>query len=138
MRKNILIILVLTLLVSGLSLLAGCGSKEDEDEGIFVPASEEYTILDEGKKDSSSNSSDKKDGSSNTNAKTGSDSKTEDSSSSESGKDVSTTAKPSTSEASGSVSDSGVEDETPFVPATGPGTSGSSSQGSGAVSAGID
>ena len=121
MTKKIILILTLAMTVSTLSLLSGCRSKGEAEEGIFVPASEEYIILDEGQKNDSGNSG-KKPGESNTNAKKASDKDKKDASSSEeqSGtkKDEPASSTKPSSGSSSSGSPAVGEDETPFVPAT--------------------
>lgn len=124
MRKKILWALALVMVLSCLSLVAGCGkSRSDEDEGIFVPASEEYTILDEGEKDNSATG--KKSGKSNTNAKKASDTDKKQSTQKQDETAVTATPAPSASGApsGNSGNSSGAEDESPFVPASGNGTS---------------
>ena len=55
MMRKFLMVLTLAVIVSTLSMLSGCRSKKEAEEGIFVPASEEYFVLDEGEKDDSGN-----------------------------------------------------------------------------------
>ena len=133
MMKKILLILTLALIVSALSLLSGCRSKEEAEDGIFVPASEEYFVLDEGEKDDSGNEN-KKTGDSNTNARKASekDKKNTEKSAEQTGttSSPSETKKPSQTANSGSGDVyGGAEDETPFVPATGAGTGSGTSTG---------
>lgn len=141
MTKKILLILTLTLIVSTLSMLSGCRSKEEVEDGIFVPASEEYFVLDEGEKDDSGNAT-KKTGGSNTNARKAS-SKDEESVQ-DSDKQSGTTSTPGETKKPSQTSNSGngnifggAEDETPFVPADGAGTGSGKSAGS-ATDGGIE
>ena len=126
MKKTIVSISIIIIIMASLCIFSGCRSKEEE--GVFIPASEEeYMILDEGKTEEPSGAG-KASGSSNTNAKKSSgkeqksadDSKTNDSSK--------TTASPApTADSQPSVSLDPSKDETPFVPAED--TSGSKSSG---------
>lgn len=133
--KKILVILTLALIVSTLSVLSGCRSKEDAEDGIFVPASEEYFVLDEGEKDDSGNEN-KKAGDSNTNARKASDK--EKKNTEKSAEQPGTSSTPSETKKPSQTSNSvngdiygGAEDETPFVPAAGSGTgNGKSTSGS--------
>ena len=115
MKKTIPIVLVITVLIVILSALCACG--KEEDEGNFIPASdEEYVILDEG--DKSVSGSVKHSGSGNTNAKKsdGKNKQTDsDSVTSEKGDDSSKTA---TTETPVKEPENFSEDEyeTPFVP----------------------
>ena len=124
MKKSALIVLTIAMLAGTLSMLSGCRSKS-EDEGIFVPASEEYMILDEGE-NSNPSADGKKDSSSNTNAKKASDSK--DSKSGTASDAQQSSAPKATSSPAGSGkgsnggSSSGSENEMPFVPAEGSGS----------------
>lgn len=139
--KKILLILILALVVSTLSLLSGCRSKEEAEDGVFVPASEEYFVLDEGEKNDSGNEN-KKSGDSNTNARKASDKDKKNTQGtdnpSESTASSSETKKPSQTANSGSGDVSGgAENETPFVPAKGSGSGSGKSIGE-ATGGGID
>lgn len=126
MMKKLLLILTFAVIVSTLSMLSGCRSKEEAEDGIFVPASEEYFVLDEGEKNDSGNEN-KKSGNSNTNARKASDKEKKNTQES---KDPSgSTAVPAETKKPSQTANSvngdiygGAEDETPFVPAAGSGT----------------